>query len=334
MIQLTSLFRLGVLVCLTITLSFDSPGIAWGAEAEEEAQHEVIPGDKAGELPFMGDWEGKFDAGWASELVAQVIPRGGQQYLIQLLPAFDHRCPPLAVIEATADGKSLSFEQDEWSGTLKGNTFTGTGLLRGKSTEFTLKKVIRVSPRLGTKPPPKATVLFDGGSLEHWESDGRRGITEITWKQIDNFLRVWPPLETHSCSTAMRTRDARSESQLHLEFRLPLLASATGQTRGNSGIIIEEFEFYEVQILDSYGLPGYWNDNAARLGRFGSRDKGPAGRRIGVARGRRRDRLEWGRSVSRKSTVFRYLGQGIWNGPQMPLPPIDLAIIEHKWELG
>lgn len=106
-------------------------------------------------------------------------------------------------------------------------------------------------------------MLFDGGSLEQWESDGRGGVTEITWKQIDDFLRVWPPLEQHSFSAAMRTRNAWPDFHLHVEFRLPLIAAATGQTRGNSGIIIEEFEFYEVQILDSYGLPGYWDETGA-----------------------------------------------------------------------
>lgn len=231
-----------------------------GADAAEE---QIIPGDKASEFPFLGDWKGKFNSGGSSELCAQVIPRGSQQYLIRLLPTFDHRCPPLAEIEATADETSLSFAQEQWTGLLKGESFTGTGVFRGKPTDFTLTKVIRTPARLHAKPPAEAIVLFDGGALDHWESDGRGGVSEITWKQIDNFIRVWPPLKTHSFAGAMRTRDAWSDFQLHLEFRLPLIADALGQTRGNSGIIIEEFEFYEVQILDSYGLPGYWDETGA-----------------------------------------------------------------------
>jgi hypothetical protein len=116
---------------------------------------------------------------------------------------------------------------------------------------------------LSAEPPPEAIVLYAGDSLAQWESDGRGGVEEITWKQIDEFLRVWPPLDQHAFAAAIRTRRAWPSFQLHLEFRLPLIASATGQTRGNSGIIIEEFEFYEVQILDSYGLPGYWDEAGA-----------------------------------------------------------------------
>jgi hypothetical protein len=92
------------------------------------------------------------------------------------------------------------------------------------------------------------------------ESDGRGGIDQIAWQKIDDYLRVWPPLDEHAFGAAVRTRQAWSAFQLHLEFRLPLIAAATGQTRANSGVIIEEFEFIEVQILDSYGLPGYWDE--------------------------------------------------------------------------
>ena len=263
--MITASSTIRVFILAGSILLFNLHGTLPSADAADGSQEQtdVIPGDKAAQYPFLGDWQGKFQAGWAAELVAQVIPRGPQQYLIQLLPAFDHRCPPLALIEATADGTVLRFEHGEWSGTLEGETFHGKGPLRGKPTEFTLKKVVRLSTRLGAEPPPEAIVLYDGESLAQWESDGRGGVEEITWKQIDEYLRVWPPLDQHSFAAAIRTRQAWPSFQLHLEFRLPLIASATGQTRGNSGMIIEEFEFYEVQILDSYGLPGYWDEAGA-----------------------------------------------------------------------
>ena len=230
---------------------------------DEAIEVEVITGDKAGSDPFLGDWQGKFAKGWPADLVAHVIPRGNDRYEVRFLPVFDQRCPPLAILDASIVDNVLCFNGDGWSGKIADGTLAGIGLLKNKPTAFALRKVTRLSPRLGAKPPEHATVLFNGGALDAWESDGRGGVEKITWKQIDDYIRVWPPLAEHSFSSALRTRNAWQDFRLHLEFRLPLIASATGQTRGNSGIIIEEFEFYEVQILDSYGLPGYWDDTGA-----------------------------------------------------------------------
>jgi len=54
------------------------------------------------------------------------------------------------------------------------------------------------------------------------------------------------------------TKETFQDAQMHLEFRSPLMAKARGQQRGNSGIYIHGK--YEVQILDSYGLAGWYNE--------------------------------------------------------------------------
>ncbi len=218
--------------------------------------------EKAAADPFLGDWRGQWSGG-RRRIFAQVIPRGGGRYQVNVLPELDRRCPPHAVLEAKADGGVLQFDRDGWAGRIEGGRFTGTGPQRGKPAPFAMEKVTRLSPRLGAKPPKGAVVLFDGSGFDQWEPRGREADKGITWKLLDGFARVWPPLKEHAFGTAIRARRVLADFHLHLEFRLPLLADAAGQTRANSGVIIEEYEFCEVQILDSYGLPGYYDECGA-----------------------------------------------------------------------
>ncbi len=104
-----------------------------------------------------------------------------------------------------------------------------------------LGKVMRISKTMGTKAPVGATVLFDGA----------------THSQLDN-ARTTP--EGWLLAGAV-TRAAVHDFQLHLEFRVPYKPAARDQGRGNSGIYIQQR--YEVQVLDSFGLPPVFNGAAA-----------------------------------------------------------------------
>jgi hypothetical protein len=101
-----------------------------------------------------------------------------------------------------------------------------------------LHKVARASPTLGALAPPGAIVLFDGKSVEHFQG-GR--VTD------DGLLQI-----------GATTRRPVRDFSLHLEFRTPFMPTARGQARGNSGVYIQRR--YEVQILDSFGLPGEANE--------------------------------------------------------------------------
>jgi len=217
--------------------------------------------------PLVGDYEGDWSKDarvWPRGLVAQVIPRGAGTYLVNLLPEFDHRCPPLAAVEARRDGDLLVIGGDPWSGRIEGGKFTGRGLVKGKTASFELEKVRRPSPRLGAEPPQGALVLFDGSGFDHWVGIGKgKDVQEVTWQLVDGVMQPAPTLTDHAFAASIGTKETFQDYHLHIEFRLPLLPDVLGQSRGNSGIIFEDYTFHELQVLDSYGLPGYYDECGA-----------------------------------------------------------------------
>lgn len=210
---------------------------------------ESLPTDR-----FLGDWQGE-------ELVAQVIPRGAGKYQINMLPEFDVKCELLACVDANVTDGVLRFDQDGWKGEVKGDCFAGSGTIEGKSVTFELKRVVRLSPCVGAKPPEGAIVLFDGSGFDHWQVHRSRiPATEIVWELHDDHMRVMPFDDKSPAGHSIATKQAFKDFRLHLEFRLPLMADKTGQARANGGLTFEDYSWYEVQILDSYGLEGLDNE--------------------------------------------------------------------------
>lgn len=71
------------------------------------------------------------------------------------------------------------------------------------------------------------------------------------WKLLENrAMEV-----THG---SVWTKQRFGDVQVHIEFRTPFMPEAREQGRGNSGVYLQGR--YEVQILDSYGLEGAWNE--------------------------------------------------------------------------
>jgi hypothetical protein len=95
-------------------------------------------------------------------------------------------------------------------------------------------------------PAPKgAIVLFDGKDLSAWVN--RNGNGPAGWTVGDGYAEVKPG------NGDILTKQTFTDYQLHVEFRLPLMADATGQARANSGVYNQGR--IEVQVLDSYGQP-------------------------------------------------------------------------------
>ncbi|HEY2375049.1 MAG TPA: DUF1080 domain-containing protein [Gemmatimonadaceae bacterium] len=98
------------------------------------------------------------------------------------------------------------------------------------------------------KPPSDAVVLFDGRSLDGWQSADSSG-HPARWKVADGYMEV-----VAGAGNIATTRGF-GDVQLHVEFMEPVPAHGEGQERGNSGVFL--MGIYEVQVLDSYQNPTY-----------------------------------------------------------------------------
>lgn len=224
-----------------------------------QANMEPIP-------PFMGDWEG----GWADApqkdgnarnnpgLVARVIGLGNNRYEIQILEEFDKRADFKVKTEAVWKNGKMTFDQNGYSGKITNDSFTGKKAGGAFDTPFSLKRVHRASPTMGKKAPENAVVLFDGSNLDAWE---RQGGEDPTWLIKDGYFEVLPKKENSDVGGSINTRQSFGDVKVHLEFRLPYEPEYRGQKRANSGFFLPGG--YEVQILDSYGLDGMWNECGA-----------------------------------------------------------------------
>lgn len=107
----------------------------------------------------------------------------------------------------------------------------------------------RVTPQATNDAPPSdAIVLFDGTNLNQWD-DG------ANWLIADG---VAIPQKSQIMS-----KQHFGDLQLHLEWSSPTEIRGAGQGRGNSGVFL--MGHYEVQILDSFENPTYFDGQAGSI---------------------------------------------------------------------
>jgi Domain of Unknown Function (DUF1080) len=101
--------------------------------------------------------------------------------------------------------------------------------------------------------PSDAEVLFDGKDLSKWQNS--RG-QDAAWKVQDGYVET-------GRGGGIRTRGKWADFQLHLEWAAPMPPKGTGQSRGNSGVLINGL--YEIQVLDSYQAKTYPDGQAGAI---------------------------------------------------------------------
>ena len=102
--------------------------------------------------------------------------------------------------------------------------------------------------------PSDAEVIFDGHGLAKWENIKGE---PADWRTQDDYV------ETKPHGGGIRTKGKWADFQLHVEWAAPNPPHGTGQSRGNSGILINNM--YEIQVLDSYQSPTYPDGQAGAV---------------------------------------------------------------------
>ena len=107
-------------------------------------------------------------------------------------------------------------------------------------------KVVDPGPVGG--PPSDAVVLFDGRNMSAWEGGE-------DWPVKDGCV--------FTAGHDIHTKQSFGDCQLHVEWATPEKVEGHGQERGNSGVFM--MGLYEIQILDSYDNPTYFDGQAAAV---------------------------------------------------------------------
>ncbi|MBE0654837.1 MAG: DUF1080 domain-containing protein [Bacteroidales bacterium] len=232
--------------------------------------------EESDSYPLIGNWEGQWinpQIGYEKThpaLAAQIDIADENLYIVRILPVLYKRAPLFLEVEVPLLNSELTCNKDGWNFRFAGDRCTGYGFLYGDTVQFTLTKRREVPPTLGLQAPEQAVKLLDGTGLSYWKhTDGR----EVTWKidpsgVLETVSEFWNNGENRSqgIGGSIETIQKFGDLQFHMEFRYPLEAGKKGQGRGNSGLFFSGIG--EIQILNSFALPGYWDEGGAIYKRF------------------------------------------------------------------
>lgn len=197
------------------------------------------------------------------EMAAQ-ISRHKDGYRLKIMPEFDRRSDVEVLASALKpENGALKIENEgryKFSGSISSDGGTFTCSAGNKSGVLKLRRIERKSPTLGEKPPKGAIVLFDGSNANEWQNErGKECVWEISGDKSMTVARAREGEEKGKNQTIVSKKKFK-DFKMHLEFKTPYMPNHDSQARGNSGVFIGP---YEIQILDSFGGDGNWNDCGA-----------------------------------------------------------------------
>jgi hypothetical protein len=102
--------------------------------------------------------------------------------------------------------------------------------------------------------PSDAIVLFDGNNLDAWQNSKGEA---AGWKVSKGVVTV------DKSKGDILTKEKFGSFQLHIEWSAPKDIEGTSQSRGNSGVFLQDM--YEIQILDNYENETYVNGQAGSI---------------------------------------------------------------------
>jgi len=106
-----------------------------------------------------------------------------------------------------------------------------------------------VTPGENNSAPSDAIVLFDGKNFDAWKGGEK-------WKVDDDG--------GFTVKGALQTKQSFGDCQLHVEWASPKVVKGKEQGRGNNGIGLMGAR-YEIQVLDSYQNPTYFEGQAGSV---------------------------------------------------------------------
>jgi len=209
----------------------------------------------------QGLYEGAItDAKGAHQLEARVVATGDKALKVFI------RVPQ-------AGGKVTKIELD---GKIEGSAvrFTGTfagadckaaylaGVIKGTcgTGALQMKRIVRKPPSLGEKPPAGAVVLIGGKAFSEIVKKPLKGGKEQEWIPVEGGGIQIPKGGLRS------KRQFDGSLRMHVEFKVPLVAKARGQGRGNSGVFLPCGQ--EIQVLDSFGMTTYTGGGCGGLYKY------------------------------------------------------------------